>query len=66
MSTHAVVLRGQFGRGAQQDWGATLHWVTGPNSSVGLAALNGDGNLVPVEVEGLPLLPTTVCPTATA
>lgn len=50
----------QFGRGAEKDWGAALHWVTGPNSSVVLATLDADGHSVPVDVEGLPLLPTSV------
>mmetsp|Transcript_6377 Transcript_6377/g.18355 ORF Transcript_6377/g.18355 Transcript_6377/m.18355 type:complete len:433 (-) Transcript_6377:2475-3773(-) len=49
----------QFGRGAEKDWGAALHWVTGPNSSVVLATLDADGHSVPVDVEGLPLLPTS-------
>ncbi len=50
----------QFGRGAEQDWGPTLQWVTGPSSSVVLAALDGEGHLVPLDGEGLSLLPTSV------
>ncbi len=50
----------QFGRGAARDWGPSLHWLTGPSSSVA----PGDGGrseaAAPSKGEGDPLLPTLV------
>jgi len=46
----------QFGRGAARDYGPTLYWITGPNSSIVLVAAAEPRDRESGDAEGLPLL----------